>query len=386
VEGTPGEQRTDTKALADNLTAVLGAVAAAGTLVVVPGAVAMLLRLEVAGLPADLGIVVSLPERFLLAIGLTYVLFPLLVVVGLTLLVVLVPGKPGDPNPALNPDSPDESTDSSERRSARYGWALAGGFVLVSLLGLPFLVDSSPPWWAFGLSAVTALIWLWWSRLAAGRVQASRTVGAGVVALIAVVAVVPFLPWATAFAVARGELPPTTVCRSDGNRLDGFLVGETTDRVYVGEIPNRVVIFGPSNDPALRGMQGALRAASYDVRIEPSPTKVSFGRVGLAIVDLSALDEAEAERLFDDRQSEHVSFLAYESGGPLDDAVPDRDELPRFELETLKDPVQLRDRSEVALKQSSRRERPQLRITSIPASQVSRLLIGSLGPCPTVRE
>lgn len=185
------------------------------------------------------------------------------------------------------------------------------------------------------ISLITALLWWWWSWLAAKCCAESKGISAGVVALTATVAVVPFLPWAVAFAVTRGELPPATVCRSDRNRLDGFLVGETDSRVYVGEIPNRVVIFG-EKDPTLSSMQAALRTASYDVRIERSPNHVSFGRVGLVIVDLAALDAPEAERLFDQSQSEHVAFLAYESSHSVAAAVPAPDELPRFDLETLK--------------------------------------------------
>lgn len=98
--GAEGEA-AGAKALAESVTAVFGAIAAAATLIVIPGGLAMLLRLEVADLPANLGIVASLPERFLLAIGLAYVLSPLLVVVALTLFVVLVPGAPGKPNPGL---------------------------------------------------------------------------------------------------------------------------------------------------------------------------------------------------------------------------------------------------------------------------------------------
>lgn len=376
----PDQPTSGAKTFAETASAILGALTAAAALVVVPGAVAMYLRLDRADLPADLGVVVSLPSQFLFAIGLAYVLFPLLILIGMTMGAVLGPGPPDKPNPALFEGEPEEDR-------SRWGALLFGALLLLAAGGLPWAVDSSPPWWSFLFSLATAAALWGLSRAVAGRYRDGRALGVGGLGLTALVAATVFLPWAVAFAVFRGELPPATVCRPDGDRLDGFLVGEAENRVYIGEIPNRVVLFlNQRGTTTLRNdVRAALRSSSYDVRLAPSPNAVTFGRVGLVVVDVAELTgPGEAERLFDNELTEHVAFLAVSSDGSRPFGVPD--DLPLFETATLRDRAQLLDRAEAALKRSANRERPRLRITSVPSGQVSRLLIGSLGPCPAVEN
>ena len=86
------------------------------------------------------------------------------------------------------------------------------------------------------------------------------------------IAVVFFVPWAVEFAVHRGALRPATVCRADGNRLDGVLVGETPTRVYIGEIPNRIVIF-LKHGPLERDVEGLFARRATTCALSPRPRR-----------------------------------------------------------------------------------------------------------------
>jgi hypothetical protein len=215
------------------------------------------------------------------------------------------------------------------------------------------------------------------------------------------VAVVFFVPWAVEFAVHRGALRPATVCRADGNRLDGVLVGETPTRVYIGEIPNRIVIF-LKHGPLERDVEGLVRAAGYDVRVESEPTKTSFARVGVAIIDVAKLQRNDASkqiaRLYPAGTEEDpiVPVIAYSpenteppvspapvTNKPEPPPLPDSIELAS--ASTLRDPDQLLPELKADVNRPQAK-RPDLRITSVPNTQVSRVLIGTLGPCPAVKS
>jgi hypothetical protein len=114
------------------VTAIAGALTAVGALIVVPGAAAMAIRLNRVELPADLGVVVSLPGEFLLAFGLGYVVGPLLLVVALALAVTWVPGPRNCMTPALRYWRLRGFT-----QTLLLSWLLLTGFVLLAGLGLP---------------------------------------------------------------------------------------------------------------------------------------------------------------------------------------------------------------------------------------------------------
>ena len=278
------------RSFAETLTAILGALTAIVALVVVPGAYAMRERLEAQNLPADLGVVASLPREFLLAIGLASVFLPLVVMVAAAVVIALVPGEERKPNPAL-------LLDFKDRRSPLSA-ALLVGLSAVFIVGLPLFVDPSPGVVTFALAALTVLVWLVSTHLLLRR-YSGRDVPLRGVALATLLATVVFLAWPLQFASDRAELAPATVCFAEGGRLDGYLVGQTESRIYIGETPVRIVVLVP--DDRLRGtIQGRLRTTRvYDIRPYPqwrSEINTGLDRVDLMIVSFDLWEEIPAER------------------------------------------------------------------------------------------
>jgi hypothetical protein len=214
----------ENKGLLTTLTAAFGLLAGLATIVTIAGTIAFVLRLHQAGLPADLGVVVSLPREFLIAVGVVYVAFPLLAVGVISVLALLVPGPENEPNPALM--TPRKA--SNEQRASLGFYAIAGA------VGLPFLVDSSPPARSFAVSTVTAAAFLYVAYRILDK-YGKRPRSLVVSALLALAVAAFFGPWAVALAVNRAEFPPAAVCTTDGTLFNGVLIGETSDRVYLGE-------------------------------------------------------------------------------------------------------------------------------------------------------
>jgi hypothetical protein len=374
------------KPLADTVTAIAGAVTAAAALVVVPGGVAMLLRLYYADLPADFGVVASLPSQFLLAVGGAYILFPLLVASGLAIVVVVVVGKQRHPNAALlpgNPGEPGRPRITSELRrsvSGVEGLAIWAFMILAVAVMLAAVKVPELPWGLLVIAAalLTVLIWRWGAGAIARRHPVAAASPAAV-ALLATLTTAVFLPWAIAFSVVRGELPPATVCRADGDRVDGYLIGETSNRVYVGELRERVAVILPGHQGLQRDVIGALHDAVYEVRAARSPREISSARYGVVIADLTKLGPSETKRLV----KAQVRVLAF-AGGDAPDWLPGRIELVGQAL--IADRDQLGDRVGDVFEEVDPSTRPERRITSVPSNQVSRLLIGTLGRCPPVGE
>lgn len=375
---TDGEETKPGRDPIEVLTGIAGALTAAAALVVVPGSIVLLMRLRDADLPVDLGVVISLPHQFLIAVGLTYVLFPLILLVALAVLVVLAPGA-GEPNPALL---------RSEIGGAPALWL--GVSALILIVGLPLAVDFAPPWWAFGLSVLTAL-----ALLAAARTlvrKFARSPGStGAVALTASVAALFFLPWVMAFAASRGALQPTTVCTADGERFDGVMIGEAGDRIYMGESTTRITVVIEDRSRE-KDVETALRARNYDVRLADSVSAIGLKRIDLVVADQTALDEFELARL----ESEGLPLLLFaldpaatvgESSSalvriePLETASSAR--LPAIADELL---VSAATESGVAddagaLTGAGERIQPPRRILAIPSSAVTRIAIGGTGFC-----
>ena len=358
------------RSFAETLTAILGALTAIVALVVVPGAYAMRERLEAQNLPADLGVVASLPREFLLAIGLTSVFLPLVVMVGAAVVIALAPGEKRKPNPAL-------LLDFKDRRSPLSA-ALLVGISAVFIVGLPLFVDPSPGVVTFALAALTVLVWLVSAHLVLKRYR-GRDVPLSGIALATLLATVVFLAWPLQFASDRAELSPATVCFSDGGRLDGYLVGQTESRIYIGETPVRIVVL--MGDEVLSGtIQGTLRTSRvYDIRVYSRWRKeidTGLDRVDLMIVSLdlvkSLASAPHVPSLGDLADEARIVGYGHTKGLPAS-----VDDVPREELADENDLV---DHVERNLPADSE-EDPALRITSVPTSEVSRLLIGGLGAC-----
>jgi Protein of unknown function (DUF2510) len=366
--------------LADRVTAIAGAITAAAALVVIPGGVAMWGRLQYAELPADLGVVASLPKQFLIAVGGAYILFPLLVVSGLAILVIVVAGERNKPNKVLFAEAASQEKTAVEHLSV---W----GFLGAAVVAMVVAVDPQTKLWTLAaavLAVATALGWYFGARAISKRHSAAMT-SAAAVALVATLTTAVFLPWAVVFSVFRGELPPTTVCRSDGSHLDGRLIGQTSDRVYVGESPEQIVLFlNEQPEPVQNDAYGALRNADYDTRIATSVDRISFGRVQLVVADLAELQgEHESDRLFDHPATDHLKVLAF---GVPPEGVSGPEDFELVDFELVRDTDLLVARVDSEFESIDDDDRPELRITSVPSDQISRLHIGTLGSCPPTKS
>jgi hypothetical protein len=364
--------------LAGSIRDVVGAVGAVAALVIVPGSIALLLRLQRAHLPADLGVVSSLPSQFLLAIGLAYVAAPLLIVVALALVAVIAPGREHRANPALmTPIRRRGGADGASGPSRVPGAILLGLFSVVLIVGIPIAVyRPSPPPYGFVLSAFTILAWLAVSRLVAAKYSTGIT-SRPAVALLALVATGAFVSWSIAFAVHRVNFPEATVCTSQGTPFDGILIGQTADRVYLGEpeVNINVVASHPVIGSKIRG---TLRGEGYGVHLLPRVASVSYRRTDLLIADLGS---GLAGLSHVDRVG--VPTLAY---GSRDDLLADRADAAAAGVDRMvpipgvTNPTRLvaTVHGLLATERAPQRER---KIASIASSQVTRVILGSTGPC-----
>ncbi len=447
-----------TRDLATTVSAVAAALTAAATLVIVPGSIALYLRLQDQHLPADLGVVVSLPSQFLIGIGVGYLLLPLLVIAGFAVIVLLVPGV-NEPNPKLPAPKPlwkdgllartagwvitvlvlfgvavaaelpslffdtagpwwvivptvglavtlwilassvvaaqkqgplkglQERIPAIELACSRARWdgVMLLTFVVVLAAGLPFALDSEPPFWSFAISAATTVVWLALSEPITRKYEA-RPLGLPAVTMIAVWTIFIFLPWAVDFAALRGEFPRATVCTSDGGRFDGVLIGETSDRVYIGEPVVQVVAFVP--EELQRVVEESLREAGDDVILANVFEGVSFRRADAVVVNLENRTVVDLERLVRAAKAPELGFVR--KGELNEQKAPARDagidllrSRSRIEsnLPALIDLLLTR-----ADKDEGDQERSNRRISSVPLDRVSQIFIGGTGTCPAVLQ
>jgi hypothetical protein len=200
------------------------------------------LRLYFESLPS-LTVVGQLPREFLISLALTQVALPTAAVAALYLTIRLVVGlRPPRKLVALEPRR-------SRRDWARLIAAAAGLAALATLVGAgPALLREEPGWFlawtllGFVLAGVVALVALELRARVARRDRDwhdRRSVAAmtGVVALA-------FLPmWL--MSAGTFHLLDAKVCLAGDAEEEGVLVGETSDRVYIGEKggrgPRRVV-------------------------------------------------------------------------------------------------------------------------------------------------
>ncbi len=355
--------------------AAIAALTAAATLVVIPGSIAMWLRLKHAGLPPDPGVIVSLPAHFLIAIGLTYVLFPLLALMTAAVVTVLVPGDEGQTNSVLRHPRQVLGHPVTEGWQKSYRWSTIAvvAFLVLVPAALIWAVGSTRLWLVIPLALLSPLICLSLSARIAENWK-SHPDALSAVVLSAVVAAVIFTPWAIDFAVVRAAFPQATVCTSQGDRLEGPFVGETSDRVYIGEPPVRIVAaVRPRTENVL---EDVLPADRYGLRFVPALTKGSLLGSDLAVADLGLINSQVPQPL-------SVPLVGYFH-------KPDKASTKLARQEGVK-PVllqrtfeqQLRPTINAALAHRSLVPvRGALEIASIPASQVTRIMIGGRASCP----
>jgi hypothetical protein len=350
--------------------AAIGALTAAATLIVVPGSVALWLRLHHAGLPNDLGVVVSLPAQFLIATGVTYVLCPLLVIVAAAVVVVLVPGDRGQTNSLVRKPG-------QWRKGWNKGWRWSTvgvvAFLMVGTIALSLAIDGFwPRWWVFVVDFALLLVCLVANNPVAVNWRGNPDALPAII-LSATITGLLFTPWAVWFAFQRGHFPDATVCTSEGDHFEGPFIGETGDRVYVGEPAIRVLaVVPPRTATALRAR---LSLDRYSIRFASTARKRRLLETDFAIIDFDLVGPNKAPAglpvlgLF--HKLSPANRQAITQAG-----IPREDVLLQRSLEGDPDGLvnAFKARVGVAVKR-------RLTIASIPTSQIARILIGGRGTC-----
>jgi hypothetical protein len=370
---------------------VVGALTALGGLIVIPGSIAMLVRLDRAQLPADLGVVVSLPDQFLIALGLGYVVVPLLIVVAVSLAVTWLPGDE-EPNPALAGWGARArwawrrlTGQTGGRRPARPGAVqslLPVAFGLIAFLGLPVAVFGfwPPDWvWWFLASLATAVVFLVASVIVA-HVCRVRRAGRGVTfGLLVLVAALVFVGWTIAFAGVRAEFPQTTVCLKEVGRLDGVLIGRTDENYYVGEPEVRAALVAIEDDQVDSNISTGLRSAGYGVNSVGEEGDITFFRTALVVAELSDVNDGQLQRPLELGLPVLAFYREGESSERRDERVAVISEDDARRPSALADEVA---RLLAAAPDVLDEDRPQRRIASVPTGEVTGYRLGAIGPCP----
>jgi hypothetical protein len=220
---------------------VAGVLAGLATVVYLAGGVVLSLRLAFVGLPWA-NVVSQLPREFLISIGAGEVLFPALLVGALYVLSRLL--RTGLEKP---PTPPRWRDGANTRRWAIEGYLRAWGLLAIPLaivlLSRVFHFDFG---WVTSKAAVVIAVGLLVLAVVAIAVQETRAAvieavdaslhwdGARMVGVMAGIYVVAAIPAMMAGA-ASVSLSVAKVCDVDNFAEHGFLVGETSDRVYLGE-------------------------------------------------------------------------------------------------------------------------------------------------------
>lgn len=342
-----------------------GAVTALAAFVIVPGSIAMLVRLERADLPSDLGVVTSLPQQFLIALGLGFVVAPLLIPVTLGLAVVWLPGDAGGLRRPVD--------------------ALQGALLLVFLIAcaaIPFAVWSSPSFWTFPLAVATGLAFLGIAAVVGSR-PPSRQVAFG---LLLTAAALLFVPWAVLFAGFRNEFQPATACLKNKGEVSGVFIGRTSEELFIGEPEHRATLVAIPDRVTQSKIVGGLKAAGIGAHPISDASLVTFQRTSIVIADVSGgIDHIR------DAIEARVPVLGYYSDSPPPDESGVERELEEaggrvVRQQVLVRPDDLREVIESVLTESRgafpRRLRPPRRIAAIAASELDGYRLGAAGPCP----
>jgi hypothetical protein len=180
-------------------------------------------------------------------------------------------------------------------------------------------------------------------------------------------------------AVVRAPLPQATVCTTQGDRLEGPLVGETSDRVYIGEPPVQIV--AAVRPRAQNILENKLSANTYGVHFVPTLSKQGLLGAGLAIADLDLTRDVVPQPL-------SVPLLGYfhnpdklrSRAAHAEGVRPVMREAKFEQLAAAKNCLcqvnsWLKNRS---LAKPTR----DLEIASVPTSDVTRVMIGGRASCP----
>ena len=240
-QGSPSGQRTNWLQI---VTQVAGLQSGLATVVYLAGGVVLALRLAFVGLPWG-DVVSQLPREFLISIGTGQVLFPALLVGALYALSRLLrAGRAQLPSPHRWREG------VNTRRLTVEGYLRAWAILAIPLAfilltrGLHFDFE-----WVTSKAAVVIGVELLVLAVAAIAVQESRAAvietvqsslhweGSRVIAVMAALYVVAAIP-AMMAAAASMPLSGAKVCDEDNFTEHGFLVGEKSDRVYLGEEAN----------------------------------------------------------------------------------------------------------------------------------------------------
>lgn len=237
-------------AVLDALGKVLGLFAALGTLVYLAGAGVVWLRLRHAKLPSEV-VIAHLPREILISTGLVEVVLPALVAGAFYTLLILYPDRiwrflqaiwrwrfahfEESPAPARALVSPESA--SRAEQVGLYILAVLG----LLLLPLPFYSPFGPPTFVALLFAVLTVIVF----LSVGRLLASSFAGKlrSVSGIASAILLIGFTlgPWFVAYAELRHQLLPAFACHTDGTVTRGVLIGETSDRLYLGSDKGKVI-------------------------------------------------------------------------------------------------------------------------------------------------
>lgn len=239
----------------------------------VPAAVIVLLRLGQANLPADLGVVANLPTSFLLATSAAYtgVIF---IVVALTIALLLaIPHKKW---PLL-------------------WWLVPSIFALVGVIGSRA---------ANGFESSTGLNWLWflasaalWTLLLGVTALVAKGKSPSVVIGVAAFAsALALTPAAFKLAVTSGRFPAVTVCTKAGASFIGDLIAETDKRVYVGEPAVGVAVFA-RDDELRQEITGILQNKRFKFTLPARPHEVDAQQAEFVIAEIRGISPSDARRI-----------------------------------------------------------------------------------------
>jgi hypothetical protein len=223
------------------LTKALGLLAGVATLVYLTGGLVLALRLAFEDLPWE-AVISQLPREFLISVGVTTVVVPILASASVYTGWRLHRGKD-----APLPDARLPTAAGMRRHVARHTFwvtllVVAPGIVLE-------LIKDGPRWTLAAWGAVAWLITAFWIYgmlwLRAAFARRHRTPGSpgepkdswyspGAIAVMGALYASFLLPGAIVLG-ATLRLTDARVCTAGGAMVDGVLVGDTEQRVYVGE-------------------------------------------------------------------------------------------------------------------------------------------------------
>lgn len=215
------------------VTALFGLFAGLASLIYIGGGLIMTLRLSLTRLPSPLAVASRLTKEVLVSTGLAEIIAPMLLVIGVYIGYRFVRGSV-DPKPLW-------TLSYQQERWRLLGLSLLGGVFLFAPGGIRLLTSSERDWGrvgyalcGFALSVIVALVALH-VRYAIVNRFAPTFNNLRTVVFLAVFWSLIALPVYVSLASAK-PFDDVLICRPDGQVLkQGFFIGETDDRVYLGE-------------------------------------------------------------------------------------------------------------------------------------------------------